>query len=376
LQKPLHFFLVYTACFIFALVLLRAVVFASEEATRVTNKWQKQRLRESFAHLDKVRRRVPLVLLAGASEMQTGFSPEPFERSLSKRGHRVYAMNMAVDNMGRWMPLYLARLEDELKRTGLRPRVLFLQFPPSSMTTKSRRLELTQWRLFDFPAVLYNPRVLMNFDSDLEEKTVAFFNKYILGERSLLQVVRFFSPRFPRERSVAGRNRAALWFEARHHPYPAWDPAQKGFFYFNIEQYNREMKKYFRNMQTPEAVQETIDKYEECCDFLNLNIDQPHLERLTEWVKRLALLSHKVVLIQMAENPYFTRSPESLARLNSALHSIAAPAGAEVWTLDEDPFKPEDFIDITHLSPKGVRYFSRRLADRIPDEWFAPSDQN
>jgi hypothetical protein len=278
---------------------------------------------------------------------------------------------MAVDNLGKWIPLYIARLADELKARELHPKLVFLHLPGSWLTAKERKFTRYEAKFFDFPPILYNRELLMNFPADREEKVMAAFNKWALGERSMLQLPFFFKTIAELGHKTTGkRARFRLWTRSEFHTSPAWDARAQGRFYFNIESHPRLVKQLIKMVQTEEGVAETVDIYVKCCDFLNFKMDDNYVAEIAAAVHGLKQVSDHIVIVESPENPYFKRSAESLLRYQTALQTIARAAEGEVWNVGEGiELSPEDFIDISHLSPTGSKKFSDYLASRLPEGW-------
>lgn len=381
LNHPARFFITYLIVVLTLVGALRLMCEALDLTGQRTNRWAKSRLRGSLGYLGNEELKTkPLILGVGTSELQSGFDPIEVDRGVAEQGFSSTTLNMSVENLTMFFPLYFARLANELKRNQLRPKIIFVHLTAHRLTKKSQVAESTVVRYSDYPAVLFDTAMFFHFQESLDDKLIAAFNKWALGENSLLQVQYFFNSLWGKQilRPRNFRMRQHLWQHKRFHPEPAWDPARHGAFYFNRENLTSEVDELNENMRQPEGIEDIADNLQLCCDYYDMNIDDDFVVRTAQHLKSLSAFAEKIVILNLPENPMIRRTLESRARRLGAVHKVSEVSGAELWNLEAmDKWSSEvDFNDVTHFSHAGMmhvsRVLSRLISQSLAESGFAP----
>lgn len=371
-RHPASFFFAYFGAVAVLILILNLLLSVMRLRASLAQEWQKERLRTSLEFIGTIPPQKPLTLMLGTSEMQSGFDPLEFDRVMAEnRGRRSYMLNMAVDNLGRWTPLYLARLIYELKARDLRPKIVFIHIPGMWLTEHARQFTHYEAKFFDLPPILYNRELLWNFPAEREDRVMAAINKWVFAERSLLQLPFFFKTLSPqRAKTPSEVARWRLWFRPEFHTYPAWNPAVQGRFQFNIEEYPQLVRRLMHLAHSERGVAAAAVKRVKCCDFVNYYMDNQYVAEIADALRELKKVTDHIVIVDAPESPYFKRSADSINRYHAALQTIARAADAEVWIAsDSAEFIPQDFVDISHFSPEGARKLAAALARRVPADW-------
>ncbi|MGE0764165.1 MAG: hypothetical protein AB7N80_12865 [Bdellovibrionales bacterium] len=340
------------------------------------NMWTKDRIRQSLRALDQCLRQPPgsgVVLFLGTSEIEVGFDPRIFDRTLNRS---TETLNLAVRNVGNFMPLYLARVRQEFLKHSAKADVIFLHMPISRMTKRARNSASEGNKTHDLPTVYFDQTVAGNFEASAYELGFFFFNKYFLGERSLSQMT--YLLRRPlrgwmAQQGAAATARIDLWNRADLHPQPAWEPKTRGHFYWNLENEGAMLQGVLQAIPPETALRSSIAFQKTCCDFVDLNIDWQYVEQVRTSLIRLKEVTRHLILIHLPEHPGFKRSEDSLINMALVLKRLRQDTGVELWeTQMYESYGPEHFIDVVHFSPLGVRHFSEELAksaiDLLPTE--------
>lgn len=370
LRNPRTFFGVYTAGLLLAVSVLYSVGLVLEIYQASPSWWTKLRIEQSLQFLSSpAAQQKPLILALGASEMQSGINPMEIDRRLREQNVDVLTLNLGTENVGSFLPLYIDRLKTELKRNGLKPRMIVVHLPPARLTERSLQGEATTIKYSDIPTVLYDSQLLFTHSADWEEKLIATFNKLLLRGHSLLQVQTFFA----RISLIKDRKTAAqkaffqLLGSGRYRRLPAWDPSLQGFFDFNREHYAEEIETLERRMRKPKGMLDVITKLDLCCDFMGLNISQVYLKKIVVELRALREQTEKMAIVTFPESPQVFREPEVDARADEIFKKVALNTNSEFWDLEEesDLSDRDNFLDPTHLSALGVDRMSQTLARRI-----------
>lgn len=358
------------------LLVLRLLLSVTEELAPLNNIWQKSRIRQGlaaigapgFAPADGA----GLVVMLGASEALLGFQPRDFDALMAGRGLSTRSYNLAFQNVGTMVPLYLARVRWELERAGVRPKVALVALPLPRLTRKARENFFSQVRYHDIDSVFFEPGLWARVDGSLADKLILMFNKWVLGERSLAQLQRSTSQAWRALVPWSSNVRASAdpFYREELHPEPAWDPGARGGYYLNIEKQPDAAARVIEAAREHEALIADLKDLIRCCDVLDLRLDEEHLQEVAAALRSLRTVADHVVLVTYPESPRLRRPREAEERARSALRLLAGESGIEVWDSAEGAgLGLADYFDHSHLTPEGVKKHLGFLARRFPAEW-------
>lgn len=352
------------------LCLFRLFLARTEELVPVNNVWQKSRIRLAMAAIASgamaVEKDRGIVLMLGASEPALGFQPEEFDRHNESHGLATRSFNLSAYNVGAVMPLYLARIRSELQKKAIRARLIFVGLPLPRFTVQARSSFYARSKYHDVDSVLFEPGLWAELNLPMKDKLILLFNKWMLGERSVVQLQRAASQLTRRFLgSILGhRGRPLMAYEKRLHPEPAWSPQRRGGFYLNIENEAALVAQLINQARHPTSVRADLADLISCCDLIEMNFDEAYLREVAAAIGRLHEVTDRVVLVLFPERPGLTRAEGPLLRIDRALKLISEESGAGlIENGDMERFGENDFIDQSHFSPSGVEKFNRILSD-------------
>ena len=368
--------LAYWPALLGVLLLLRLVLSLTEEMVPLNNAWQKARIRQGleaiskpgFAPADGAR----LVLMFGASEALLGFSPKEFDEQMAGSRLPTRSYNLAFQNTGTMIPLYLARMRHELRQASVRASLILVAIPLPRLTRRARENYFSQTRYHDIDAVFFDTPLWEEVNEPLSDKLILLFNKWVLGERSLVQLHRTTNQLWqaisPWHSAV--RASADPFYKKDIHPEPAWDPEARGGYYLNIERRPDLAAAVIAAAQDEQAMRADLRDLIRCCDVLELRFDEAHLEQVATAVRSLHEVADRVAIVTYPESPRLRRRPDAEARAAEALHFIADRSGAELW--DAAPvagLAADLYFDHSHFTPEGVRKHVSFVAQRARAAW-------
>lgn len=364
----LKFGIIYFSSFFAVLFALRICLCLIEPFCGKPSVWSSARARDSLNAISKFGSSGHAqFLFLGTSEIEIGFSPVIFDESLM---HGPVTLNLAVRNVGSFLPLYLTRIAKEIEKSQTRPRVIYIHVPISRMTHKALSSSSENSKVLNLPAIYFDLDIWNQFRGKYSDIGFYALNKYIFGERSLSQI------------SYVLRTPLRLWintgdFNARQnnfwgndilHTDPPWDETTRGYLNWNNDHLNSEFQRIASLISRDQARRLTTGFQRACCDFLDLNIDWNFAQEIQESILKLKKLADHVVLVQPPEHPDLERSPEALARFKDGLHFLKNGSGAELWDLTENSnFTPDDFIDVIHFSSHGTSKFTKIIAHKTQE---------
>lgn len=371
-----RFFLIFFA----VLMALRLGLAVFEKNFFSMHIWVKKRIHQSLQALEDERVRNPnLVLFLGMSEAELGFNPIAFDNFNKHKELDTYSLNLAVRNVGTFKALYYERIKYELNRLGLRPRVLFVQIAPATLTKRSTSSSQEAIKYINIVSSYFHAALWKSEFISIQDKIQQGFNKYVLGERSLLQFVYVLQSYF--SRTIFGENMfdgraAAMWNDEAFRIEPPWDWETRGHFHFAKAENKPAVKKFLGYLKTEEGFKKYYDMQIACCDFYELEPDEEHIEEAVRALRELKTVTDRLVLIQFPENPRVPREGRSLERFNTLAQKVADGVGVELWQVGflGRPFPPSNFIDQSHFSPQGNIDFAQRLSMRLAKNWQEPAD--
>lgn len=374
MSPHVRFLLLYWPSLLAFLVVLRFFLAATEPLVPMNNVWQKNRINQGLAGLREIEPGPGQVLMLGASEALLGFQPSLFERLAAERGKKAISYNFSFQNTGTMVPLYLARVKRELERAGKKASVILLALPPARLTVRARQTFFSQARYHDIDAVFFEPGLWRELDDTLPNKFILLFNKWVLGERSLVQLQRTFVQLSHQLLPMSNPLRASAdpFYRDEIHPEPAWDSSRRGGYYLNIEARPDLAGELMAAARQPAAMAADLRDLVRCCDVLELNFDEEYLSEIGAALRELKAVTDHVALVTYPENPALKRAPAAAARSRAALDKIAREGEVEVWDSGASvAFSEGDYFDHSHFTPDGLRKHLAYLAERMPSSWVA-----
>lgn len=357
------------------LLLLRLFLAATESLAPLNNIWQKSRIRQGLAAISSGeiggKGSSGTVVMLGASEALLAFQPEKFDQAAARRGAATRSFNLAFQNTGTMLPLYFSRVRREMAKAGSRARVIFVSVPVPRLTMRARNTFFSQARYHDIDSVFFEPELWTEARMHWGDKLILLFNKWGLGERSLVQLQRTFVQLGRRlvQGSYTVRGSAAPFYREEIHPEPAWNPAARGGYYLNIERRPDLAAEVIAAALEPRAMADDLTDLIRCCDLLELRLDEEHLLEVAAAIASLRAVSDHVVIVSYPESPQIKRRPEAEERSRAAIARLAAESGAYHWNAAAAGFTDSDYFDLSHLTPSGVAKFNEFLAQRLPPAW-------
>jgi hypothetical protein len=381
LRPHTRFMLAFWPGLLALLLVLRLFLGVTEGLVPLNNIWQKSRIRQG---LDAVasgavapRPGSSLLLMVGASESLLAFQPLRFDELSAEAGRRVTSFNLSFQNTGTMLPLYFARLRKELLRSGMQPRVILVSIPLPRLTLRAREAFFSQARYHDIDSVFFEPGLWSEAGLSSGDKLVLLFNKWVLGERSLVQLQRTFvqlsRSLLPWARGL--RASAAPFYREEIHPNPAWSAESRGGYYLNIESRPDLAEEVIIAARKPRAMSSDLQDLIRCCDVLELRLDEPYVREVIEGLRGLRDVAAHVALVSYPESPRLRRPPAAEGRAREAFERIAREAGAQHLDAKGAGLTDDDYFDLSHLTPGGVEKFNRFLARALPSEWLAEASQ-
>lgn len=368
----LRFFALYFGAFVAVLILLRVLLVLTEPLVPGGNRWVKERIRGQLGSIAELSGRTEnVVLFLGASEIEVSFDPLAYDHFNRLNGKSTYSLNFAVRNNGTFLPLYFERIADELEQHRVRPKIIFVHFPISRLTTKALNHYGEVFRTHDMPAVYFEPSLWSRVPGNTEDKIKLLVNKWLFGERSLLQIPvmlrRTFRALLPEQDPGLGE-----LFDVMNNSYShraeAWNLRTRGRFYQRDDFHSGRTPPGQNFVREGENLRMLVRKQDQCCDFVNLDLDPDYTDQIRQSLRRLSKLADHIVIVNFKELPAYPRSAESAKRRDDFLLSAAEAAGGELLPLE---IHPNMYLDLLHLSPVGTRPFANQLSQATPIEWLA-----
>jgi hypothetical protein len=327
-----------------AIGLAREAMLVIEERTANTNLFMRHRLREMLAAFPKIAAvSDPVALVFGASDMEIEFHPDVFDSVMQERGKKIVSFNLAVRNG----PAVFHEIVARVASAKVKPAISIVKFSPDFLT---RAVKQT-WQVSDDVRAalvsgheLWAQRIL--FDGMSPSQARYYLSDWLNPDRRFK-----FSEKSPlifRNRELNGE--------------PAWDFAQRGFFYFGWPKTKETLSQVFAEYHKPEVQQAVLRYHENCCDAAGLNFDENLLHELIESLQALRAISKETILLYYPDR--IARTPEANMRLQKALEKVARVSGAELLQVD-GMLKADDFIDPVHLTLEGGQKLTRFLAKAL-----------
>ena len=358
----------FTISFVLVLVLLRLILSFTEPYLVGNNIWVKDRFHRSMAGLQAAPEGRKLLVFAGASEMETGFDPVYFDNLNEAAGLPTWSFNVGIRNNGTFLPLYLGRIEAELKAKKLRPAAIVVQIPISRLTRRALEHFGETKKTHDLVAAVFGPSAFAADFLDTESKITLAVNKYIFGERSLLQfpllkdrVMPSIKPNKQRDEFTLIR---ATFTAAGILDLPGWRREDRGSFYPAGGDYRSVMLSSRRFIVDPENFRFLVRAENNCCDFHNLNLSPAYVADVQQAIVKLARHTDRLIIVTMPENPAYSRTETSAKVRKTTFDKMSAAAGGIHLDLSGTVPAPM-FLDLQHITLSGVRTFAEQLAERI-----------
>lgn len=349
-------------------LILRLVLFGTEPYLLGNNIWVKDRVHRSMAGLRAAPEGRKLLVFAGASEMETGFDPLYFDELNEAAGMPTWSLNLGIRNNGTFLPLYFGRIEAELVAKSLRPSAIVVQIPISRLTEKALAHFGETKKTHDLVAAVFDHRAFFANYLDTETKLTLAVNKYILGERSLMQLPLLVDGWMPsmtsnkqREEFLAARGAFA---EAGILDLPGWRFEDRGSFYRADGDYRSVMMAARRFITQPENFRFLVRAEIHCCDFRNLKLSKPYVLKVQQALVSLARHTDRLIIVTMPENPVTSRAESSVRIRQATFNEMAAASGGVHLDLSAT-VEAQMFVDLQHFTLGGVRTFAEQLATRI-----------
>jgi hypothetical protein len=363
--KVLGLFVVFI---VLGLLILRLSLAATEPYLLGNNIWVKDRVHRSMAGIRAAPDGRKLLIFAGASEVETGFDPVYFDDLNMAAGMPTWSFNVGIRNNGTFLPLYFGRLEAELLAKKLRPAAIVVQIPISRLTERAIEHFGETRKTHDLVAAVFDHNAFAADYLDIETKITLAVNKYILGERSLLQIPLLVGDLVPEikinKQQVEFNSVRAAFVEAGLLGLPAWRPEDRGSFYPIGGNYRSVMMTARRFIVDPENFRLLVGTENRCCDFRGLKLSEPYVSKVQQALVRLARLTDRLIIVTMPENPAYRRTVESAKIRKAAFDQMAAASGGLHLDLTGTVEAPM-FFDLQHFTIAGVRSFAEQLSVRI-----------
>ena len=337
--------------------------------------------------LPEIARREDAVLVFGSSLIQHGFSPETFEQHL---GVPVTAYNLGFPGIDPEVQVLLARrVADTFGAGGHKARLSLVEFTPLQATVARGRSERFRELASIKKALLAEPLTLARVARRSPEEASHLGALRLLGGtsplvvKSLVENHLFDGPTpswwpVPTPPDEAMERRA--WVDRIHagraaaerRDVPEWDPVRRGEVRWIFDETREAYAAWARLRTTREVLEPELQWRVESSDLLELHFDDEQVRLFIEAVRALSSVSRETRVVLTPRNPAWNQpTPEGRARLAAVLSRIERETGAPVLDLSDRPeFRPEDFIDVTHLNESSGRpKLSRRLAEAMSEQW-------
>ena len=365
-----RFFVLYFGAVLAVLLMLRGLLFITEPLFPSNNRWAKERVRGQLASLAQLARVTEdVVLFLGASEIEISFDPLAYDRFNLLDGKTTYSLNLAIRNNGTFLPLYFERIAEELERNHFKPKIIFVHFPVSRLTSKALSHFGELMKNHDLPAVYFEPSLWSRVPASHEDKVWLLINKWIFGERSLLQIPAMLDRFMYELKPNRGRSLTEVYValnDSESNPKEAWNSASRGRFYSEQDQESPLIKSASRFKREPDNLRKRIRSHQFCCDFHDLNIDSEYANQVFKSLRRLRSLSDRIVIVDFREIPVYQRSNESAQNIDDFLRAAATAVDGEIIRID---LAPRMYLDLLHLSPAGTLPFARKLSESTSKDW-------
>jgi hypothetical protein len=361
----IRFGAIYFAAFFSVLLMLRVFMAWTEKWTLGNNLWAKARIHGSLNALhERQLKEENVVLFLGASEAEVGFDPIEYDSRNREAGKSSLTFNLAVHNNGTFLPLYFERVAVELERADLHPRIIFVHFPISRLTTMALHHYAEMQKAHDLPAAYFDP-ALWRLLPNVADKTEIALNKWLWGERSLLQIPLFFERFFKfATGQIPLRPDQILLTKLTRHSEDGW--RDRGRFYHDIFEQSPGIVGSKVYAMRKGGVYEMVKQNDTCCDFSELHFDADYSARVLESLKKVSRFAAHTVIVHLPENPVYERSRDSAARREAFLSEAAVAVQGEAWSFE---YPRQLFIDLLHFSPRGAIAFSDDLSEKTPADW-------
>lgn len=364
------FFVKFLMVFVGTLLALRFLLILSEPYMLQSNKWSKDRASGILEAIKEISpTQLNTILFLGPSEVEVGYDSIAFDKESEVRGSKTTSYNFAVRNIGTFIPLYFSAITRALQKNQVRPKVIFVQIPPSRLTVLARTSQKEQSKSHDLTSVFFDYHEFDQPYMSLEDFLYLSFNKYILKEHTLqqlqFQLSRYFKNSFIKDNLIFD-----IWNSLDLQTDPAYDPLVRGTFYWKFENNkNLELRAY--TTEREELYVASIRVQEKCCDFYGLNLDLDYIDQVKQAVLRLTKIADHVVVVSLPEHPSYESDKERDLKLDNIMKEFSDLKNVEYFDFMHDQdFVKNDFIDVIHFSPEGVKKFSQKLANKVPLSWY------
>lgn len=359
-----------------ASLVVRAATRAVEARNPGSDVWGTARVEQALEALPVVAARDETqVLLFGSSNLQNNLQREALEAAWSAAGARATALNFGFGGIdGEVQRLLAERVVEAYARHGHRLAVAVLELDPSFLTT--RRSSGPFARRYDqFQAIVSGPRDFAAAIARSPEHGVriAAYRIFLGGISPAAITARAsgvlrarFLPHAPdTTMPQAWRLAMARAAEAERRAEPAkryWALERDGF-----PPASPELEAALADaarVPLPDSFFEADVRFrEECCDAVDMRIDEEALSAFILAVRDLAGISRRAVLFVSPPNRAFLVSPpEAEARLAAALARVSEETGVALLALPgSETLGREDYLDSSHLNVFGARKLSTEL---------------
>lgn len=359
---------IYFLTCIAAVLILRLILWATEPVSFGNNIWVKDRARRSLEGLAPAPAGKKLVIFLGASEVEADFNPLVFDAENEKAGVPTWSLNLGLRNTGTFLPLYLDRITHELKAKALRPDIILLHIPVSRLTKQALAFYGETKKTHDVPSVYFGRAGWASPDLSWDTKATLAFDKYLLGERSPLQLHIFLSALLPNIGAPKAKEDfnqiRRLFLESGILSLPAWTPERRGQFYGELSDASPVFTAARRFITQPENFRWLVRTEIGCCDFRDLELDPEYVAQVRAAIGRLAPLAGKLVIVTIPENSAFVRDDRSAAVRDDLFSELANSAGGTYLNLSGS-VPPQYYIDLQHFTPTGTEIFAQILSRKL-----------
>jgi len=322
-----------------------------------------------------------VVYVLGSSLVEFGFSPHVFDQTLTDGGEQVISYNFGYGNADPSIhELFAQRLETVFAGNPERLDLVVFEFSPFQAT--ERRAQLTGQLDHAAHAVINDWRDFLALAPEDHEQAIALFNtRYVRAGVPAEAITNLLS--LPIRN--AGRLNAKvidedgepldqLGWQLYHQLMEEWPQAHPPGGWYEVDRGGLPAeasaeamslaRKVMKRMQHPDRMAASRQQRIDCCDMLDLNIDDAMLAKFIAAIRHAQTVSKRVDLLLMPRNEEVIQLSETgRANLAAAVDRIRRETGVEVIDMSASGYPVSDFLDADHLTLfDGRRKFSEQLA--------------
>ena len=350
------------------------------------NPFSVQRIQESAAALpaalslpaDDPRK---VVYVLGSSLIEFGFSPDVFDKTLAGSGVDAVSYNFGYGNADPSIHQRFAhRLREDFSENPDKIDLVVYEFSPFQAT--ERRAQLTGQLDHAAHAVIDDWRDFLALAPHDHEEAIALFNtRYIrngvpaeavtnlmslpIRNASRLEAKVIDEEGEPLDQLGWGLYHTLMNEWPQANPPGGWYVEDRGGFPATASDEALMLSaKVMKRMQHPDRMAASRQQRIDCCDMLDLNIDDQMLGRFIDAIKQAQKVSKRVDLLLMPRNEDIIQLSEAgRQNLAAAVARIQQETGVQVVDFTESGYKVSDYFDADHLTLfAGRKKFSEQLA--------------